>query len=387
MADVCKLAEIAAIASDILSHPYSNLPATRFWRTGVADLDPLDIAGLWQPKFRIRPRANIVTAGSCFAQHFSRALVARGYGWRDFEPGPVGMDPALAALFNYGVFSFRTGNIYTPKMLRQWLEWAFADAQMPPEVWSQDGRFFDPFRPAIEPDGFASAAELLDARRITLAAIRTAVRRAQVFVFTMGLTESWANAQNGVEYAVCPGTIAGQFDAAQHLFVNHGYADLLTDLQAAFDILRRENGALNILLTVSPVPLTATAGGAHVLMATSQSKAILRAVAAAACADAAHIDYFPSYEIITSPAYRGMFFAPNLRSVLPQGVDHVMAQFFNDQAAAFSRSGAATWPKTGPQPAAQIPDQAGDQAANQAAELACEEAILNAFAPVDPADE
>lgn len=357
-----------------MPHPYSDLAAERFWRTGVADLEPLAISKLWTPKFRIRPRSKIVTAGSCFAQHFSRALVARGYAWQDYEAGPIGLDPEVAKAFNYGVFSFRTGNIYTPKMLRQWLSWAFGDLPEPDEIWQDGARFFDPYRPAIEPNGFASADEVFASRAVTLAAIRAAVRQSNVFVFTMGLTESWANAHTGVEYAVCPGTIAGHFDANQDIFVNHRYGDLLADLQAAVAILRRENPQIAILLTVSPVPLTATAAQAHVLLATSHSKSLLRAVASEACDWGDYIDYFPSYEIITSPAYRGMFFAPNLRSVLPQGVDHVMDSFFRDQAARFARDASDVDPPPAPKP---VPEEPEDDAA----ELACEEAILNAFAP------
>lgn len=360
-----------------MPHPYQSLPADRFWRSGVADRDPLEITGLWQPKFRIRPRTRIVTAGSCFAQHFSRALVARGYAWADYEPAPHGLTAAQRSDYNYGVFSFRTGNIYTPRMLRQWLAWAFDLEPVPTEVWETDGRFYDPFRPAIEPGGFASAEEVQQSRQQTLAALRDAVRGAQVFVFTMGLTEAWHNRATGVEYAVCPGTIAGEFDAEAHVFVNHRYGALLADLLAALRIMGRHNRNLSVLLTVSPVPLTATASGQHVLSATSHSKSILRAVAAEAAEGRPAIDYFPSYEIITHPAYRGMFFAPNMRSVLPEGVDHVMKTFFADQAAMFAPEEAAP-PLLALRPAAPMDVDDGE---NDEDELRCEEAILNAFAP------
>ncbi len=360
-----------------MPHPYQFLPPDRFWRSGVADIPPLQIAGLWQPKFRIRRRSRIVTAGSCFAQHFSRALVARGYNWMDYEPGPAGLTPAQRSDYNYGVFSFRTGNIYTPRMLRQWLAWAFGGEPVSEEVWQTEGRFYDPFRPAIEPDGFASADEVLAARQQTLAALRAAVKGAQVFVFTMGLTEAWQNRETGVEYAVCPGTIAGEFDPDRHVFVNHRFGALSADLGVALRVMFRQNRNLNVLLTVSPVPLTATASGQHVLSATSHSKSLLRAVAAEATEGRANVDYFPSYEIITHPAYRGMFFAPNQRSVLPEGVDHVMKSFFADQTAQFSPDEAA------PEILADSPVAPNDVAEDETAEdeLRCEEAILNAFAP------
>ena len=58
--------------------PYADLPASAFWKTAVASCNALQINGLWNPKFSITQSDRVITAGSCFAQHFSRALVARG---------------------------------------------------------------------------------------------------------------------------------------------------------------------------------------------------------------------------------------------------------------------------------------------------------------------
>ncbi|MBN8632476.1 MAG: GSCFA domain-containing protein [Rhodobacterales bacterium] len=362
-----------------MPHPYETLPEDRFWRTAVADRDALEIAGLWKPRYQIGRRTGIVTAGSCFAQHFAKALVARRYRWLDFEPGPAGLSAQQRKDYHYGTFSFRTGNIYTPKMLRQWLTWALTDTPVPGEVWEKDGRFYDPFRPGVEPGGFVSPEELYASRRETLAAIAAAVRGANVLVFTMGLTEAWVNKVTGVEYAVCPGTVAGDFDAEAHGFVNHGFAALMADMVASLRLIVRANRRLGILLTVSPVPLTATASGTHVLTATCHSKSLLRAVASELVAAHPRVDYFPSYEIITHPAYRGRFFAPNLRSVLPEGVDHVMTQFFRDQAAAFGSAGAA--PPTAPPAPPPDPVEPVEPELTEAEELRCEEEILAAFAP------
>lgn len=378
-----------------MSHPYETLPEDRFWRTAVADRDALEITGLWKPKHAIRRRTRIVMAGSCFAQHFARALVARRYRWLDFEPGPAGLTPEQRKDYHYGTFSFRTGNIYTPKMLLQWLTWALTDAEPPDEVWEKDGRFYDPFRPGVEPGGFAGAEELHASRRDTLRAIAEAVRGSQVFVFTLGLTEAWQNKATGAEYAVCPGTVAGKFDAEAHQFVNHGFAALMGDMSAALRLMFRANRRLLVLLTVSPVPLTATASGSHVLTATSRSKSMLRAVASELTERQRRVDYFPSYEIITHPAYRGRFFAPNLRSVLAEGVEHVMSQFFRDQAAAFDgeavgrESGATPSedvqlpdpPESAPLSYDALPGEAVEAELTETEELRCEEEILAAFAP------
>lgn len=352
-----------------MSHPYSDLPSKAFWRSGVAEHNALHIRGLWSPKFAIKPRHKIVTAGSCFAQHIGRALSARGYQWFDAEPASTHLDDALRKQFNYGVFSFRTGNIYTARMLVQWLRLALDDAPQDDlsEIWEQDGRFFDPLRPAIEPDGFASADEVLRARDVTLAAIRRALDTANIFVFTMGLTESWRNRDTGLEYALCPGTLAGSFDPEKHDFVNQDYVSIRRDMVTAMRMMRRRNPRLQVLLTVSPVPLTATASGQHVLTATTYSKSVLRAVAGQLQSEFKFVDYFPSYEIITSPTFRGMFYAPNARSVVQAGVDHVMENFFHDQGAVKPVQTPKVEPEAAPAPKSD-------------ADVQCEEEMLGAFA-------
>lgn len=357
-----------------MDHPYSALPAQAYWRTGVAEPDALDITGLWRPKSAITPEDKIVTAGSCFAQHISRALREHGFGWRDFEPAPSLLSDDAARRFGYGVYSFRTGNIYTAPLLRQWVRWALGKDEPDGEVWEQDGRFYDPVRPQVEPDGFGSREELVHARETTLTAVRRALRRADVFVFTLGLTEGWRNRDTGLRYATCPGTVAGQFDADVHEFVNDSYKDVHKAMTDVVRLARRANPRLRFLLTVSPVPLTATASGEHVLVSTSYSKSTLRAVAGDLARVHDNVDYFPSYEIISTPPYRARFFEPNLRSVAPEGVAHVMAQFF-----AGLRSVGVTAPEGRPaahRPAPRAPEVA---AADDADDVVCEDELLEYF--------
>jgi hypothetical protein len=227
------------------------------------------------------------------------------------------------------VFSSRTANIYTASLLKQWLEWASGVAAPPEEFWlDANGRVFDPFRPAIEPGGFASVEEMRASRLHTLRCFKASVEEARCFVFTLGLTESWFNLQAGHEYPMCPGTVAGRFDAACHGFVNQNYAQVQAALKSAISLMRALNPRLKVLLTVSPVPLTATASGRHVLLATSHSKSILRAVAADAVETLPEVDYFPSYELITAACFKGQFFEANQRQVTPEGVRFVMDSFF-----------------------------------------------------------
>lgn len=357
-------------------NPYADLPASAFWRTAVAEHPRYSLEQLWRPKFHVGRDDVFVTAGSCFAQHLSLALQRAGFDWLDAEPGPERATPALKRAHGYGIYSFRTGSIYTVAVLRQWVEAALGVRPLDAELWQADGRWFDPLRPAIEPGGFASRAEVEAMRGITLAAIRRALAEGSVFVFTLGLTEAWRNRTTGLIYAMCPGTAAGTFDAAAHAFVNFTYDEVVADLTITLDLIAAHNAHLRVLLTVSPVPLTATASGAHVLVATEHSKSILRTAAGAVAALRPDTDYFPSYEVVTSPAARARTFEPNLRSVTAEGVDLVMAHFF----AGLDPCLVEAEPQR--RAPGRVRQAAADASAPHSDEVACEEALLDAFGPL-----
>lgn len=352
-------------------HPYSDLPPAAFWKTGVAAAAGRPFADLWRPRFPIDSGTRFATAGSCFAQHISRWLRAHGYPWVDSEPAPAGLDAAEIEAGGWGVFSFRTANLYTVAQLAQWISWALGDTVPPDDVWEEDGRFFDPFRPTLPAGGLASADEVRRARAQTLASIRGALSQIDVFVFTLGLTEGWEHVA-GHAYPMCPGTVRGRFDSLSHRFVNHGTGDVVALLNATFDRLRQVQPGMRFLLTVSPVPLTATATGEHVLTATVRAKSVLRAAAAALVAQRDDVDYFPSFELIAGPQSGGRYFEPNLRSVRPEGVEFVMRHFAAGLGVRPPSAGSDA-----PAAAAVLhrePD-AGDDG-----EVSCEEAMLEAYA-------
>lgn len=314
----------------VVANPYSKLPRRAYWRTSVERAAKSGglIADLWRPSFPITTSDPVITAGSCFAQHISGALVRSGFRWVEAERAPFGLSSAAARQFGYGIFSVRTGNIYTTRMLVQWLSWAIAPETQSREVWTDDGAFFDPLRPQIEPGGFEDEEELFEARRATLNALRKAVETSSVFVFTLGLTELWENSATGLAYSSCPGTLGGTFDPSTHAFRNMTYPDVMADLETILKLLRELNPDIRLLLTVSPVPLAATAAEEqHVLTSTTYSKSVLRAAAGAFCEQHENVDYFPSYEIVTNPGLNRQMFDTDRRSVLPDGVSFVMQHF------------------------------------------------------------
>ena len=346
-----------------MTHPYASLSARAFWRSGVAGRSAREVEDVWRPKFGIQPTTPIATFGSCFAQNIGAALRARAFNWLQTEPPPRALSADNARARGYDLFTCRTGNIYTAKMLRQWTEWAFEGGKAPGEFWDSGGRWFDAFRPTIEPSGFASREEAQTLRDFTYRAFARAVEAAEIFVFTLGLTEGWRHRGLGYEYQICPGTREGRFDPRAHEFHNADYGEILADLAAAMAAMTGANPRLKFLLTVSPVALAATASGQHVLVATTESKSILRAVAGALARTHVNVDYFPAYELVSSAALAGDRFAGDRRNASVEGVGQVMEVFF---ASLGCSSTPAAEPARAPEPHA---------------DARCDEELLEAFAP------
>lgn len=309
-------------------NPYENLPPRAFWKLAVSNPDNGAVSDLWYPKYAIDPAQPVITAGSCFAQNIGRALKARNMNWLVAETAPKSLPRSLHAAHGYGLFSFRTGNIYTPALLQQWINWAFEVAPISQEVWETEGRFFDPFRPSVNPAGFETRDALMASRQTTVEAVRDAVLKAKLFVFTPGLTEVWINKHSRDIYPACPGTVQGEFNSHNHICLNFGFQSGKDALSAAIDVMRAYNADLKFLLTVSPVPLTATMSGGHALAASTYTKSVLRAIVGELTDQHADIDYFPSYDLMSAAMLKPGYFNDNNRTITQEGIDIVMDHFF-----------------------------------------------------------
>lgn len=329
--------------------PYSDLPSRAFWRAGVAATPGPVAEDIYAKKWPIEQTWKIATAGSCFAQHIGRHLRAADFAIMDVEPAPDALPDPLHMTYGYGIYSGRYGNVYTMRQMLQLAREALREDPQRDIIWEKKGRFYDGLRPTIEPDGLPDAASVRDHRAQHLAKVRAMLIDMDMLIFTLGLTEAWIDNTTGTVFPICPGTVTTDFDPTRHVFKNFTYPEILADFLALRDLLNAQRSAdrpLRILLTVSPVPLTATAADNHVQVATVYSKSVLRAVAGDLADTYADIDYFPSYEIITSPWSGQNFYGPNKRSVTAEGVDCAMSTFMTNHAGAAPALTPASVPET-----------------------------------------
>ena len=88
-------------------NPYSELPSSAFWKSGVTQENPYAIDNIYKKKFDIKSNTQIATAGSCFAQHISRHLKKNGYQVIDEELAPPGLPDELHQKYGFSIYSAR----------------------------------------------------------------------------------------------------------------------------------------------------------------------------------------------------------------------------------------------------------------------------------------
>jgi hypothetical protein len=364
------MADGAAVAP---GNPYLHLPDAQFWRRSVERVSASALDPVLAAPFRISPTDKVATAGSCFAQHIARTLVAHGFHYLVTERADD-LSPEAQLARHYGVFSARFGNVYTARQLRQLLEMALGDAPSPQGlVWPRgDGRWVDGLRPYIEPEGFDGEAQALASRQQMLACTSDMFQGCDVLVFTLGLTEAWHRPADGVVLPLAPGVASPSAPMGEFAFVNFSHEQVLADMRAFFWLLKSVNAKVRVVLTVSPVPLVATYEPRSVMASTAYSKAVLRTVAQELVNELDWVAYFASYEVITAAPNAGRYFAPDWREVLPVGVAHVMGLFMKHWALGGNAGLGAEWVQTSAPQRADL-----EQATQSVSAVICDEQKLD----------
>ncbi|WP_395644525.1 GSCFA domain-containing protein [Terricaulis sp.] len=341
-------------------HPYKSFPDTSFWSRAVANgrFAPQSIVTETAPLLEAGEK--VASAGSCFASNVVPYLEPAGFPYVRTEMAHPNFNAPPNPQYGYHAFSAAYGHIYTTRQLKQLLLRALGRFKPVDDRFHQNGEVVDAFRPGLQFNAWSDREfDLLTRQHLDYTL--DAIRQADVFIFTLGLTECWASAKDGAVYPACPGTIAGAFDAAAHVFVNLTSSEVRSEVGDIVGLMREINPKIRLILTVSPVPLVATATPRHVVPATIYSKSALVCAAVEASGALAGVRYFPSYEIITGPQAPESFFEADRRNVSAQGIETVMAVLL-----AHTAAGAA-------QPAAPPPAPDVQALAEEIVRIECEE--------------
>lgn len=299
-----------------------------------------------RPKFRIEPSWPIFTMGSCFARGVENVLISRGL--------PLLLDGHGAPAEHFESWNEETGrgggaargelsrgalNKYSVRSMTHEVKRVLLDESYPDEgmIELSPGQWFDPHASGLRllgrDDAFANRKRLTEAT--------ATIRKARICFFTLGLTETWLDAETGLAMNAHPGPAWLARLPERFRFVDYGYDATLSDMLDIIGLIREHcHQEMRFIVTVSPVPLGATFKDADVIVANSASKSVLRAVAEELFRRFDFVDYFPSYEmVLNSP--RALAFEEDQLHIARDMVAHIMGTFQDSYLAAPAEAQAA----------------------------------------------
>jgi hypothetical protein len=146
----------------------------------------------------------------------------------------------------------------------------------------------------------------------------------RIVVITLGLVEVFQDTRTGLFANTTPHLTASP---GRYEFGVLTYREVMDALERIHRLLSEHGRSdVEILVTVSPVPLSATFTGTDIVMANTYSKSLLRSAAGEWSQSNGNVHYFPSYEIVMNSARDRAWFMDG-RHVRHDMVAHVMQLF------------------------------------------------------------
>ncbi|MGZ9812444.1 GSCFA domain-containing protein [Pseudoroseicyclus sp. H15] len=246
-----------------------------------------------RPGFTLEAGETVFTMGSCFARNVEARLAESGFDvpMRSIEVPPEELlksDGRPNSLVNK----------YTPVSMRQEIDFAFGQTDGSEFLIESEKGWIDTQLHTNVPVSFERGLE----RRASLRRLfADSISKARIHVLTLGLIETWIDTETGLHLNEMPSLQMVRPHPDRFMFQ-------VLPMQACVDavdgVIRalKENGREDqkVVLTVSPVPLRRTFTEDDVIVANGYSKALLRVAAEQMRVLHDHVDYFGSYESVTT---------------------------------------------------------------------------------------
>ncbi len=255
---------------------------------------------------RFRLDQGFFTIGSCFAEEVRKALTSYNvhcypeYRKISIDPSSVRIDtlPEREHLNYYNTFSIRQE---LERAVGLWKQdktdiWQIKnrDIQQSRVIQGDGVVFQDPYRRLV----FGKSEEdLWDAIEQVNAVTLEGLKGADVCVITLGMTEVFKKKNNGLVCNQVP-VYGGGAGLRETYFHASTYSENLDNMHTTLKLLKKLNPTIEVVLTVSPVPLHRSFNEHDIFTNNMESKCTLRAVAAQICREYDWVHYFPSFEIV-----------------------------------------------------------------------------------------
>jgi len=243
------------------------------------------------PKFRIKPPCKVFTIGSCFARNIEEALADSNM---DIDI------PTMKIKVPKEEWPHRPNGIlneYTPGTIAQRILNAVGELQFTEETIVKVGDLYKDLLllGGIRPVTFERAIE----RRKQIELCYKELLSSDLLIITLGYIESWFDLQTGLFLNQMPEPSLIKKEPNRYEFRRLSLYETVKLLEDSILKLRNVNNKINIVLTVSPVPIQTTfVPNKDCIIANTYSKSVLRCAAEILSNKYEFVDYFPSFEIV-----------------------------------------------------------------------------------------
>jgi len=166
----------------------------------------------------------------------------------------------------------------------------------------------------------------LERRRLLREMYSNALAASDVFVFTLGLCETFRDIDEDAYLNITPDPRTATGRNLEFKLLDQ--EDNINCLRAIVRSLRTVRPNAEVVLTVSPVPLDITFTEMDIVVANSLAKSTLVSAAHAVASEDTGCYYFPSYEMVMSSAQEHAWLWDR-KHVAPSMVSHIMKSFIS----------------------------------------------------------
>jgi hypothetical protein len=287
-----------------------------------------------RPQPLISRDSRVLTIGSCFAVEIRAALRARGL---DMYPQYLDIDLDLERETIARLPHRDNVNHYDTANIRQEFERALGkregvDDEFPALELRKDfdpktipgrvgflPRYQDPYRKNVFGTDHGA---IVDASRRLDHCFRDAIETADVYIVTLGHTESWQDVNTG-RYVWSEKVRQQIADPESIQFRPTDFEHNYENIRWVCAALRARFPGKKVVLTVSPISLKKTFTDDDLVIANMYSKSVLRAAAGKVANDFDSVLYWPSYEL----ALKMDLYREDGRHVSREGIDFIVSNF------------------------------------------------------------
>ena len=253
-------------------------------------VEPITKPGFSVP-FQLNPDDKIFTVGSCFARHVEHVLKQRGFQLPMLD---LFNQPEFADMNKGIVNNFGTPSIYNE------FAWALGEQDFVAEdhiVETQNNKYIDMHViSSIRPTDFDTVLK----RREAITAAYRSFMACRVVIITLGLVEVWYDSKTGFYLNSSPRPTMLRNEPDRFKLHVLSFDEVYSYLEKTVDLIQKHGQEnVQIIITISPVPLAATHRTDDVIVANSYSKSVLRAAAETVIARRKDVTYYPSFESVS----------------------------------------------------------------------------------------